>query len=207
MRTPLAAAAALLALAARPGRAGPPEPVLALRLAVASAAGSAARDVPVSDAVPLQFPVQLDALWRFGHAAAGAYASWGRARSGACDGSCASVTRAGLQATWTFAPWGGAEPWAGAGAGYEWATERASAPGGGRTFWRGFEVLAAQGGLEWRVAPAVALGPFLLAAAGRYARFGVETGYDSASAELAHKAVHVWFHAGVRARLAIGGER
>ncbi len=215
MRIPLgaAAAAALLALVARPGRAepppeAPPGPVLAVRLAVAPATGSAARDVPMSDAVRLQFPVQLDALWRFGHAAAGAYASWGLARSRACDGSCASVTRAGLQATWTFAPWRGAEPWAGIGTGYEWASERqGSGTRDVRSSWRGFELFAAQGGLEWRVAPSVALGPFLLAAAARYTTFEVETDYGSASAELAHKAVHGWFHAGVRARLVLGGER
>lgn len=205
MRTPLALAAALLALVARPARCEPAGPVLALRLGVAQAVGSAAADVPVSDAVRLQFPIQLDALWRFGSAAAGAYASWGLARSGGCEGFCASVTRAGLQATWSFAPWREAEPWAGVASGYEWAAERGD--GDVTTTWRGFELFAAQGGIEWRVAPALALGPFILVGAGRYTNVALETGVESASAELARKSVHAWFHAGVRARLVLGGER
>ena len=206
MRTPLAAAATLLALAPRLGRAEPSSaPVIALRLGVAPALGSAAADVPASDAVRLQFPVQLDALWRVGRAAAGAYASWGPARSGGCEGLCASVTRAGLQATWTFAPWRGGEPWAGVATGYEWARERGD--GDVTLTWRGFELLAAQGGIEWRVAPAVAVGPFLLFGVGRYTNVALDTEVESASAELARKAVHAWFHAGVRARLVLGGER
>ena len=200
MRLPVAAA--LLALAACPARAEGAEPVIALRLGAASAFGSAAADVPVSDEVRLQFPVQLDLLGRFGRASAGAYGSWGIARSGNCEGSCASVARAGLQATWTFGPWHGAEPWSGIGAGWEWAKERAH---GVKTSWRGWE-LAAQGGLEWQVAPRVAVGPFLLLGAGRYTDVALDTGFGSASAELARRAVHVWLHGGVRARLSVGGE-
>ncbi len=198
MRLPVAVA--LLALAARAEAA---EQVIALRLGAASAFGSAAADVPMSDEVRTQFPVQLDALARFGRASAGAYGSWGIARSGSCEGSCASVARAGLQATWTFATWHGTEPWAGIGAGWEWAKERAH---GVKTSWRGWE-LAAQGGLEWQVAPRVAVGPFLLLGAGRYTDVELDTGFGSASAELARKSVHAWFHAGVRARLVLGGER
>src|SRR6266545_3398271 len=112
MRTPLSAAVILATLAARTARA---EPVVALRLAIAPAVGSAEADVPVSDALSLQGPLRLDALWRTGRLAAGLYGSWGLARYGACgSGSCsASVSRLGLEATWSFAPISGAEPWAG----------------------------------------------------------------------------------------------
>src|SRR6266511_3657918 len=197
MRTPLAAAVILAARAARA------EPVVALRLAIAPAVGSAEADVPVSDALSLQVPLQLDALWRTGRLAAGLYGSWGLARYGACgSGSCsASVSRLGLEATWSFAPISGAEPWAGVGTGYEWASAtRAQSGTSTDTRWRGFELAEAQGGVEWRVGPRFALGPFLLVGVGRYARYTVETREESATAEIARKAFHAWIHIGVRGR-------
>jgi hypothetical protein len=181
--------------------------VVAVRLGIAPALGSAAADVPVSDTVRFQVPVQLDALWAFGPFAVGGYGSWGWARVGGCDGSCSgSVTRVGLQGTWTAPPVRGAEPWAGVAAGYEWATERrALPPGDVTTGWRGFELLALQGGIDWRLRRNVAIGPFLLVGGGRYTDVTLDTGVDSASADLANKAVHVWVHLGVRLRLVLGG--
>jgi hypothetical protein len=207
MRLPLAAAATLLALSVP--RLARGEPSVGLRLAVAPAVGSAAGDLPVSDAVRLQFPLQLDALWAFGPIAVGGYASWGLARVGACGGSCdGSVVRAGLEAIRTFASSRRAVPWAGIGAGYEWATEHRARAGHARTTrWRGFELLAVQGGLEWRVARAVALGPFLLVGAGRYTDVSLDTGIESASEGIARRAFHAWIHAGVRGRLVLGGAR
>jgi hypothetical protein len=206
MRLPTAAVAALLALAASAARA---EPVVAFRAAVAPAFGSAADDVPVSDAVSLQLPLQLDALWRRGGFAAGAYGSWGWGRVDGCEGSCsASVWRAGLQATFSFAPVRGMEPWAGLAAGHEWATARRGRGGTEiSTTWRGWELLAAQGGLEWRVARAVALGPFVLLGVGRYGALSVDTGIESASASIPGRALHAWMHVGIRARLVLGGDR
>src|SRR6266545_2924093 len=155
----------------------------AMRTPLAAAVGSAAGDVPVSDALSLQVPIQLDALWRTGPFAAGLYGSWGIARYGACGGaSCsASVSRLGVQATWSFAPISGAEPWAGVGTGYEWAS--ASRVRGGTsvdTRWRGLELAEAQGGVEWRVARRLAVGPYLLVGLGRYSSYTVETGFESA---------------------------
>jgi hypothetical protein len=206
MRLPAAAAAALLALAAPAARA---EPVFALRAAVAPAFGSAADDVPVGDAVSLQVPLQLDALWRHRSFAAGVYGSWGWGRVDACEGSCgASVWRAGLQGTWSFAPVRGAEPWAGLAAGYEWAIARRRRSGGEvSSTWRGFELLAAQGGVEWRVARMTALGPYVLLGFGRYDELSVDTGIESATASIPERALHGWIQVGVRARLVLGGER
>ncbi len=204
----VALAAALAALAAAaPARA---EPDLSLRLGLAPALGSAADDVPMSDVVPLHFPVQLDALWREGPIAGGLYASWGPGRAGRCGAgaSCsASVTRLGLEATWTFRSGGGPEPWAGIATGYEWATHERTRGGTVKTSLRGFEPLAAQGGVEWRVHPRLALGPYGLLGVGRYARMSVDTGLASGSAPIDARAIHAWFHAGVRARLVLGGER
>jgi hypothetical protein len=211
MRLSAAAAAALLAaLAPRAGRA---EPLLALRLGGGAALGSAVADVPVTDAVRFQVPtLQLDALWQAGRLAAGVYGSWGWGILGRCDGSCSgSVARLGVQGTWTFAPARGArggEPWAGAAVGWEWATERRRRGGSEvETRWSGPELLAGQGGIDWRVAPWLAAGPFLLVGLGRYGTMSVDTGLDSGSEELDDPALHVWIQAGVRARLVLGGER
>src|SRR5512138_951094 len=102
MRTPLLLAALLAALAAPGARAV--EPVLAARLGVGAAVGSAARDVPVTDVVPLQFPLQLDALARHGPLALGAYGSVGLGYPGRCTGASCSAwaARVGMQGTWTF---------------------------------------------------------------------------------------------------------
>ncbi len=205
MRTPLAAAVILTALAAAPvARA---EPVVALRLGIAPAVGSATAGVPVSEALTFQVPVQVDALWRAGRLSAGVYGSWGLALYGACGGgSCgASVARLGVEALWSFAPLAAAEPWVGLGAGYEWASaSRARSGATLDTSWRGPELFQAQGGVEWRLGRRLAVGPFLLLGAGRYTRLALDTGVDSASADVARKAVHAWVHIGVRGRLALG---
>ncbi|HEX9244455.1 MAG TPA: hypothetical protein VF875_18605 [Anaeromyxobacter sp.] len=194
MRLPRAGLLAALFVAS-PARA---EPVLALRLAVAPGLGSAAGNLPMSDAVPLQFPLQLDALWREGRLAGGLYGSWGPGQAGGCGGlrCSATVWRVGAEATWAFdAP--GLEPWAGLAVGWEWA--RASTMDGGTitTTFGGPEV-AAQGGVEWRLLRWLALGPYALLGVGRYGSYGVETPAGSASGEIADRAFHYWLHFGVR---------
>ena len=119
-----------------------------------------------------------------------------------------SVVRIGLQAIRTFGSFRGAGPWAGVGLGYEWATERRERAGNElTTTWRGFELLSVQGGVEWRVARSVALGPFVLLGAGRYTDVKLDTGIDSASVEIPEKAFHAWIHVGVRARLVLERSR
>ncbi len=195
MRLPRAALVLALA-AASPARA---EPVLALRLGIAPGLGSAAGNLPMSDAVALQFPVQGDALWRVGPIDAGLYGSWGLAEAGGCatgETCSARVWRAGAQATWTFAA-GGSAPWAGLAAGWEWASVDRSAGGTITSTFSGPE-LALQGGVEWRVARWLALGPYLLAGGGVYGRYAVSTPAGSASADLTDRALHVWLGLGVR---------
>lgn len=202
LRAPLLAVALL---AGAPATAAEPE--LALRLGVARAVGSAVANVPISDTVPLQFPIQLDALTREGPFAFGAYGSWSPALAGKCaDASCSAwVARLGFQATWTFTTQGGSEPWIGLATGYEWARENRKRGGTVTTTWSGFEPIAIQGGVEWRVAPWLALGPYGLVGAGRYASYSVDTGYEEADTAIPEKAFHVWLHLGVRGRVAFGG--
>jgi hypothetical protein len=208
VRAPRAAAvAAFLALAAGPAAALDP-PVLALRLGVAPAFGSAAADLPVSETIPLQFPIQLDALTGEGPLAFGLYGSWGPAHAAKCgDASCSAwVARLGLQATWTFAVEGAGKPWVGLASGYEWAREQRTRGGTVTTTWAGWEPVAVQGGVEWRVLRWLALGPYGLLGVGRYSRYTVDTGIEEASTELPRKALHAWIHLGVRGRFLLWGD-
>jgi hypothetical protein len=195
MRLPRAAL--LLALAAAsPARA---EPVLALRLGFAPALGSAAGNLPMSDAVTLQVPVQLDALWREGRLSGGVYGSWGPGQAGSCTAGercSATVWRTGAEGTYTFDT-DGVKPWAGLAVGWEWA--RASSTDGGTitSTFSGPE-LAVQGGADWRLLPWLALGPYALVGVGRYLSYGVETPAGSASAPVRDRAFHAWIHLGVR---------
>lgn len=202
-----AAVLAALLAAATAARA---EPSLALRLAVAPAVGSAAASVAMSDVLPVQFPLQLDALWRVGPFSAGFYGSWGPGRAGRCGaGTTCSARdwRVGLEATWTFRTAGGVEPWVGLASGYEWAIVDRTHGGTITTTLRGFEPAAIQGGVEWRLGRWLALGPYLLAGAGRYAVESVDTGFGSASEDVPNRALHAWIHVGVRGRLVLAGAR
>jgi hypothetical protein len=203
MRT-LSLAVAVLAML--PAAAGALEPVVALRLGVGAGLGSAARDVPMSDVVPVQYPVQLDLLAREGPLAAGAYGSVGLASAGRCPGvSCSAwAARVGLQGTWTFALEGGPEPWVGVASGYEWITEERHQGGTITSRYRGFEALAVQGGVEWRLWRWLAVGPYGLVSGGRYARYSLDTGLEQGSVAIPDRAIHVWLQIGVRGRLVLG---
>jgi hypothetical protein len=177
---------------------------LGLRLAWASAFGSAAAHVPMSETVEWQVPIQADVLWSAEGFAAGLYASWGAGGfSGqpCADGaSCsAQAVRAGFQGFWRFRRWDfGAAPWLGGGLGWEWAAQRRERAGlATTTRWNGPE-LSLQGGAEWRLGPRFGLGPFALLGAGRYERISVETPVEVGSADLAHRSTHGWVQLGVR---------
>jgi hypothetical protein len=208
VRIPLAAVAAILALAAGPA-AALDAPVLGLRLGVAQAVGSAVADVPISDTIPLQLPIQLDALTGQGPLGFGVYGSWAPARAAKCgDASCSAwVARLGLQVTWTFAVEGKGTPWVGLASGYEWARDHRTRGGTVTTTWAGWEPVAVQGGIDWRVLRWLALGPYGVVGVGRYSRLTVDTGIEAASSEIPNKAIHGWIEAGVRGRFLIWGDR
>lgn len=198
----LALAAALLLPALAAAR-----PTLAARVGIAPAAGSVAADLPMGDVLQLQVPLQLDALWRDGALAVGAYGSWGIARSSqaACgDGADCSGQglRAGVQGTWTLPPpRGWPLPWIGAGLGWEWASFRRARLGSASTWRYGGPEASLQGGVEWVLGGRFALGPYALVALGRYGSATLETPVASASADLVDRAFHAWFHLGLRGRV------
>jgi hypothetical protein len=199
----------LAILLALPAAAGAVEPVVALRLGLAAGLGDAARDVPLSDVVPVQYPLQLDVLGREGPLALGAYGALALGHAGRCPGaSCsARAARVGLQGTWTLGLEGGAEPWLGLAAGLEWIFERRTEGGTVKASYRGIAPLALQGGVEWRVWRWVALGPYGALALGRYDRYSVDTGLESASVSIPHRSWHAWVEVGVRGRLVLEARR
>lgn len=210
MRTLLPLPALLVALALPPRAARAVEPVVALRLGVAGAVGSAAADVPVTDVVPVQLPIQLDVLGRQGPWAIGAYGSAGLGHPGRCGGgaSCSAwAARVGVQGTWSPATVRGLAPWVGVATGYEWVSAERTRGGTVTTRYRGLELVAVQGGLEWPVWSHLALGPYALVSVGRYARYAVDTGQERASIRIPDPALHAWFQVGVRGRLLLGGAR
>ncbi|HET8538367.1 MAG TPA: hypothetical protein VFL83_00715 [Anaeromyxobacter sp.] len=178
---------------------------LGLRLAYAPSLGNAAGLVPMSEAVDVQVPIQLDAAWATETFGAGTYVSWAPGQAGAqgcTDGaSCsAQVTRAGVQAIWKVreASLGGAMPWLGGGLGWEWASHRRERLGAATTTrWNGPE-LSLQGGAAWRAGERFTVGPYLLVGVGWYERVTIETAESSGSGSLGDRAVHGWIHVGVR---------
>lgn len=182
------------------------EPVVALRLGVGAAVGAAAANLPMTDVAPVQVPLQLDVLGRQGPLSLGAYGGVALASPGRCPGASCSAwaARVGLQGTWTFAVGGRSEPWLGVASGYEWLGEDRTDGGTVAMRYRGLEPLALQGGVEWRVLRWLALGPYGLVSLGRYARYAVDTGVERGSVSIPDRAVHAWFHVGVRGRLDLG---
>src|SRR5512138_798151 len=147
MRALLLATALLLPSAVRA------QPSLSLRLGYAPSLGSAAEALPMSAIAVGQFPLQADALWRFGPLAAGGYASYGLGLADGCDAGVhcsASSVRLGVEATWTFRPPSGSfDAWGGAGVGYEWTTRRRARAGSHvESAYRGIEILSLQGGVD-----------------------------------------------------------
>lgn len=195
----------LLAALLLPGTAlARPGLVLGLRLAFAPALLDAADRLPLGELVASQVPVQAEVLWRIDRRlAAGAFASYGLGQPGAtaCGGaSCgARAIRAGAELLFEpGAPLLGAAPWLGAGAGWEWlSVSRELAGTEVSTGLHGPEGFV-EAGLAWGVAERLAVGPYLLLAAGSYGRASLEAAGGSASSALPDRALHLWLHAGVR---------
>ncbi len=188
------------ARAAEPGI----EPVFALRAGWASSLGDAASNVPMSETVRAQIPLQLDLLLADGPFAAGAYASYGPGIAGGClpGARCnASSYRIGAEATWTWSGLGvGIEPWMGAGVGYEWSRRESDRDGAELERYRGLELLSLQGGADLLVHRHMGFGPFVLVSIGRYAHYSLDTPVESSSREIAGKSLHAWLEIGIRGR-------
>jgi hypothetical protein len=100
--------------------------------------------------------------------------------------------RFGVNAHYHFTPNRKLDPWAGIGAGYEIAHSKFTFPQGTVSAeFQGFEFLNLQLGLDYRVARAVGIGPFVAFTMAQYSNeFAKTTGYDK---------LHGWLILGIRA--------
>lgn len=166
--------------------------------------GSGASALAMSDWVKSQVPIQLDAMYRFSpEIAAGVYFSYGFGQlnsdlADACDAAgqdCSSSnTRFGIQGTYSFTKVSPSMvPWAGLGIGYEWNS--ADLAGDTITF-TGFEYLNLQAGLDWKLNPQFALGPYVQYALGQYDSGEI----NGTSADITDKAMHSWLSFGIRGK-------
>jgi hypothetical protein len=174
---------------------------LGLRVGFAPAMGSAGGDLKMKDGISSQIPVQVDALYAvMPNLKLGAYASYGFGILGgdfkdACNAlneDCsASVFRLGVQGIYSFAPVNQFTPWAGVGFGYEWGT--ATEEGTDLTF-KGFELLNASVGADYKVNQQFAVGPFVGLSLGQYSKAEI----DGTSGTIDQKKMHQWMQFGVR---------
>jgi hypothetical protein len=176
---------------------------VALRLGYASAAGSSSAGLRMSEGVRAAVPIQLEAGYRLlPSLTVGAFGAWGPAGAGSLcgEGSCsASLTRAGVQASWQFGRVLGLSPWLGAGTGWEWASLESKVGGDKLTVTRsGWEWLLLQGGAEVKVAARFSVGPFVQLSLARYESQTVKSPLGDASGGISHPANHSWLQLGVR---------
>lgn len=177
---------------------------LGARLGFAPAMGDAMKGAPMSDGAKSQIPIQLDALYKFTpEFAAGLYFSYGfvqlaSAVTNDCNASgvscSASVTRLGVEATYSFTTVSPTfVPWAGAGIGYEWLTEKDSFGGVSVSAdATGFEFLNLQVGGDYKVSNQFFVGPYIMLTVGQYS--------EVAGNSIPDKAVHEWLGFGIRGK-------
>jgi hypothetical protein len=197
------AAFILMALAAAPPAAAA-QFALAARLGYAHPLGDAETGVPLSGGASGQIPVQLEAAWKITpHLAVTGFGAYGFALVGDalqadCDAhgaSCrASDTRAGIVASWTFAPDAGVAPWVGAGSAAEWMTQRV---GSNQLTYRGWLAIL-EGGADWRTGGGTAVGPVLSAGLGQFGSETLTAGGTSASFTVGDPAPHWWISLSVK---------
>ncbi len=196
--------AALLALAlARPAHAGS-GPLVALRAGYGVPIGDAVAGAKLSDSVGGHFPLWLDLGWRFDERLAlGLFGQYGFGAGMACaaGASCtSSVIRVGAEVLWRFLPDATFCPWAGAGVGWELSRTRSTASGlETRSTFQGIELAGLQGGGDWRVAPRLAVGPWVALSLARYGSLETTTPLGS-QPDVSGKALHLWLELGLMGR-------
>jgi hypothetical protein len=187
----------------------------------------------LSDGVKGMIPLQLDLGYRVTQELSlGGYVMYGVGFVGdtisePCDSadetpgvsaSCsARDIRLGIQAQYHFAPAEKLDPWLGVGFGYEWLTLGVDVSGGGQSFeltstGRGFEFINLQGGLDFKVARGLGLGPFLSFSMGQYSSASASCSgslcdnSDTESRDIDDKALHQWLLLGVRGTFVVGDD-
>ncbi len=201
---------------------GPPENGLSIGLRGAYGlpfgARSGAQGDNLSGTLTRSFPLQIDLGWRFspnlyaGIYFQGAIASLAPGLTEGCgtDGvTCsASDLRLGVDLVYTFLPRTRFAPWIGIGGGYENAKVRV--PHAGQAVdisYKGYELPDLMAGVDFRLASALRIGPFVTLTLARFT--SVETPVDpdtdqigsTQSFGIARKAVHGWLQLGLKGTL------
>jgi opacity protein-like surface antigen len=177
-----------------------------LRLGYGIPLGDIASGSKLSDGVVGQIPIWVDLGWQFTPSfMVGAYFSYGFGILAsdirdACDASNVSCSiadiRLGLQAQYGFAPHKGANPWIGAGVGYEWLTTKL---GDNSTTVRGFELPMLQAGVDFGGdSGGSTIGPFVAFTMSTFDKAKVRLGSVSQSGDITSTASHSWIFLGIR---------
>lgn len=167
-------------------------------------------DSELKDAISYQIPIWVDLGYRVNPALfVGGYFSYGfggvgDAFSEICDldgVDCSTrVMRFGLQGQYHFTPGESTDGWAGLGIGYERLGFTFEGRGEEIDYdVSGFEFLMLQGGVDFAVADAVALGPFLAFTLAQYSSVSCDgTVFCDVNEDIENKAFHEWLFIGVR---------
>jgi hypothetical protein len=184
-----------------------------LRIGYGIPLGEAGGLADLDDAVSGQVPLWLDLGYRvIPEVFIGVYGQYGIAfLSDDCDAvglDCsASDVRIGLQGQFSPSPEAEISPWFGVGVGYEWLS--ISQEGAGvelSTTMHGFEFVHLQGGVDFRVAEHVRIGPLLSFSLGQFSEASVDCSggavcdaIGEVGGEIPDKKLHEWLVLGVRA--------
>jgi hypothetical protein len=110
--------------------------------------------------------------------------------------------RVGVEATYALASTGSVAPWFGLGAGWEWAQVSWIESGVDAT--SGFDGPEAklQGGADWKVSEALAVGPFVSLTVGQFRSLSAKGGGREITVEInsSEREIHEWLQVGLRGR-------
>jgi opacity protein-like surface antigen len=194
---------------------------LGARLGYAFAAGNVGAppngtDAALGDFVPGQWPLWLDAGYRFtGDLYLGAYFQYGIGvvnddRQAGCRNAnvdcSASDKRFGIMGRYQLPVAAPLSPWLGLGVGYEWGTfsvhQAIIGMSNTDSSWSGFEFANLQAGADYRLGAHAAIGPFVSLSFGQFQHIETTTvtGMTTTTTDedLAKKSVHEWIMIGAR---------
>lgn len=187
-------------------------------------------DGAMSTGIKGMIPLQLDLGYRvIPSLTVGGYVMYGfgligddsqafcdRLEASGTDASChTSDVRVGAQVHYHIAPRQQTDPWIGAGLGYEWLSFGLDASSGGSSLEisstvKGFEFVNLQGGVDFRAAKGLGIGPFLSFTLAQFdsrssSCSGACTDITFMNGDIPNKALHQWLLLGVRGSFVIGG--
>jgi hypothetical protein len=183
---------------------------LDLKLGYALPTGSMIQDASMTDIYSGAFVLGVDGRYRFTpNLSAGVYFQWNPAfvKSSFCGGaSCSGYDmRVGAELAYAFMPDGGLDPWVSIGTGWQWTQVQGSAGGVSASLTvSGWEYFNAQAGIDFPVAKAFAIGPYVGYSGGTYTTIsgnigGLGGGSDSIPSEF--RTFHGWFQFGLKGTL------